>query len=92
MGIKHFFYWFLRNHKDCITTVPTKYPINSKNIVVDTLALDLNGIFHPAGSENIQVWSTCAQTEAVTETQEKKSKIDTNPEIRVFQRSMRNYK
>jgi 5'-3' exonuclease len=51
MGIKHFFFWFSKNHNDCITTVHTDTCLADRNILIDTLALDLNGIFHPAAQK-----------------------------------------
>jgi 5'-3' exoribonuclease 1 len=50
MGIKHFFQWFLNNHSECITIVPASDGIYN-NVSIDTLALDLNGIFHPSAQK-----------------------------------------
>ena len=49
MGIKHFWLWFKERYGDDIQTYNRK-SINSFNIEVDMLAIDMNGIFH-----------TCAQ-------------------------------
>lgn len=38
MGVKHFYYWYSRAHKSCISRV--------LSIPVDTLCIDMNGIFH----------------------------------------------
>lgn len=51
MGIKHFWLWFSKKHKDCITSIQTDTPLPRKNIRIDTLALDMNGIFHPAAQK-----------------------------------------
>jgi 5'-3' exoribonuclease 1 len=54
MGIKHFFQWFRRHHTECIETIPVHTPLTEINVEIDTLALDLNGIFHPAAQKVFQ--------------------------------------
>jgi 5'-3' exonuclease len=51
MGIKHFFAWFSQKHSACVTKVHVHDPIPQ---TIDTLALDLNGIFHPAAQKIFQ--------------------------------------
>lgn len=38
MGVKHFYYWYSRAHKSCISRVLSS--------PVDTLCIDMNGLFH----------------------------------------------
>jgi len=44
MGIKHFWIWFKKNFNEDINTV--NLSSNSAEISVDTLAIDMNGIYH----------------------------------------------
>jgi len=46
MGVKHFYLWYSRQFKDCLSSDP-QYPI-------DNLALDLNGLFHPVAQKVFQ--------------------------------------
>jgi len=48
MGIKHYFQWFLKSFPECHMTLPADEPIP---ITIDTLGLDLNGLFHPAAQK-----------------------------------------
>jgi 5'-3' exonuclease len=41
----------LKHHSNCIKTVRTDSSLPDNNIPIDTLALDLNGIFHPAAQK-----------------------------------------
>ncbi len=50
MGIKHFFSWFQKHHEDCIRVIPSNASLIDYQ-VVDALALDLNGIFHPCAQK-----------------------------------------
>lgn len=43
MGVKHFYLWYSKNFKQCLSSKP-QYPI-------DVLALDLNGLFHPVAQK-----------------------------------------
>lgn len=51
MGIKHFFQWYLRTQAESVQTLPVDAPVP---VPIDTLALDLNGIFHPAAQKIFQ--------------------------------------
>lgn len=52
MGIKHFWAgYMMKKHKDCIKTIATRTRLPEEGIDIDTLALDLNGIFHPAAQK-----------------------------------------
>lgn len=51
MGIKHFFYWFKQNHEDCLQSTNLVQTLPEQGIVVDVLALDLNGMFHTAAQK-----------------------------------------
>lgn len=51
MGIKHFFGWFQKHYPECISTHRKSVPLD---IDMDTLALDLNGIFHPCAQRVFQ--------------------------------------
>lgn len=48
MGIKHFFHWFKQNFPECVDSVRTEEPLR---VGIDTLGLDLNGIFHPVAQK-----------------------------------------
>lgn len=43
MGVKHFYLWYSRNFKDCLSSQPP--------MPIDVLALDLNGLFHPVAQQ-----------------------------------------
>jgi 5'-3' exoribonuclease 1 len=43
MGVKHFYLWYSRNFRSCLSSQP-QHPI-------DVLALDLNGLFHPVAQK-----------------------------------------
>lgn len=51
MGIKHYFQWFTKYHSDCMTVIK---PTDDVPIRIDTLGIDLNGIFHPAAQKVYQ--------------------------------------
>jgi 5'-3' exonuclease len=46
MGVKHFYLWYSRQFRDCLSNQP-QFPI-------DVLALDLNGLFHPVAQKVFQ--------------------------------------
>jgi 5'-3' exonuclease len=46
MGIKHFFFWYKKNFTSSITSLVKNQTLQSVNKPIDTLLLDLNGIFH----------------------------------------------
>jgi 5'-3' exonuclease len=46
MGIKHFFFWYKKNFTNSITSLEKNQTLPSINKPIDTLLLDLNGIFH----------------------------------------------
>lgn len=43
MGVKHFYLWYSRNFRSCLSAQPA-FPI-------DVLALDMNGLFHPVAQK-----------------------------------------
>lgn len=43
MGVKHFYLWYSKNFRECLSSKP-QHPI-------DVLALDLNGLFHPVAQK-----------------------------------------
>jgi 5'-3' exonuclease len=45
MGIKYFFSWFKKNFSNHIRTLTTSDK-NKLDVQIDTLLLDMNGIFH----------------------------------------------
>lgn len=45
MGVKHFYSWFKKHNKNSIVTLKKDETLP---VSMDTLSLDLNGIFHPA--------------------------------------------
>lgn len=49
MGVKHFYLWYSRNFKDCLSSEP--------QMPIDVLALDLNGLFHPVAQKVFQYGS-----------------------------------
>lgn len=49
MGVKHFYLWYSRQFKGCLSNQP-QFPI-------DVLALDLNGLFHPVAQKVFQYGS-----------------------------------
>ena len=51
MGIKHFFAWYRKTFPETITTHPKSRPLD---VDIDTLGLDLNGIFHPCAQKVFQ--------------------------------------
>ena len=51
MGIKYYWPWMTNNHSECITTIHSKDSLDKHNILIDTLALDLNGMFHPCAQK-----------------------------------------
>ena len=53
MGIKHFFSWFRKNYPETIETHNTTHH-STLDREIDTLALDLNGIFHPSAQKIFQ--------------------------------------
>lgn len=46
MGVKHFFYWFKDQFSEKIIRVSRNQTLSDINVGVDTLMLDMNGIFH----------------------------------------------
>lgn len=46
MGIKHFFFWYKKNFNNSISSLVKDQTLKSINKPIDTLLLDLNGIFH----------------------------------------------
>lgn len=55
MGIKHFFIWFKKNHSNCVQILNSNHnSLQSQGVLIDTLGLDLNGLFHPVAQEVFQ--------------------------------------
>ena len=54
MGIKHFFYWFYKQFSHHIHKLRKHENVGSKNIKIDTLMLDMNGIIHRAAQKNFK--------------------------------------
>lgn len=50
MGIKYFFKWFKTNYNGCITYI-NHYDRNPKNVDMDVLLIDMNGIIHNAAQK-----------------------------------------
>lgn len=52
MGIKHFFIWYRKHFGSCLDTINTQknqsWPVETR---IDTLCIDLNGVFHPAAQK-----------------------------------------
>jgi len=46
MGVKHFYLWYSRNFRGCLSGRPQS--------PIDVLALDLNGLFHPVAQKVFQ--------------------------------------
>lgn len=78
MGIKHFFYWFQKNHSDCIQVINKNQQITTN---IDTLALDLNGIFHPAAQKIFKYGSFKKLKSLMRKQSQKKLKQDVFKEI-----------
>ena len=57
MGIKHFWIWFKQNHGNSILSLNKKTASISTS--VDTLAIDMNGIFHEA-AQKVYRYGKCA--------------------------------
>lgn len=51
MGIKHFFYWLNETHSNCMFKVSSNQQLQDYDIFIDTLAIDLNGLFHGAAQK-----------------------------------------
>lgn len=54
MGIKHFFMWYTQNMQNTITSIKEKENFEKHNIKIDTLLLDLNGVFHNSAQKIFQ--------------------------------------
>jgi 5'-3' exonuclease len=46
MGIKHFFMWYKKNMSNNMKSLSEDETLRSKNVKIDNLLLDLNGVFH----------------------------------------------
>jgi 5'-3' exonuclease len=58
MGIKHFFGWFMKNNGGSLKPLAKRKGVPLKfDTPIDTLALDLNGMFHPSAQKIFQYGS-----------------------------------
>lgn len=81
MGIKHFFPWLCKNHANCVKTILTKDTLQQHNVVIDTLGLDLNGIFHPAAQKVFKYGQNVPQYLK----QKRKTRVTQSDRLRCFQ-------
>lgn len=51
MGIKHFFYWFKRRYEEHIHSISSYKQVD---MIIHTLAVDMNGLFHEAARNVIE--------------------------------------
>ena len=51
MGIKHFFIWFRKQFPEHIYNLNNSDTLESKDIHIDNLMIDMNGIFHNAAQK-----------------------------------------
>jgi 5'-3' exonuclease len=51
MGIKHFFIWYKQNFPECVNNLTEEVSTNAN---IDTLCIDLNGLFHPCAQKTYE--------------------------------------
>ena len=73
MGVKHFYMWYSRNFRECLTSAPSK--------PIDVLALDLNGLFHPVAQKVFQYGNYAPQRQFLSRPQRPKSMMHLFKEI-----------
>lgn len=81
MGIKHFFYWWKTNFKQHIHNVSKDDKLRDKDINIDTLLLDLNGIFHKSAQKIFKYGSSSENNSLLTNN---KAIIENNSENRIL--------
>jgi len=57
MGVKHFYYWYSRQWKECVTRLDQRHL--EQNPRIDTLCLDMNGLFHQSAQQVFE-YGNCA--------------------------------
>jgi 5'-3' exonuclease len=85
MGIKHLFQWFRRNYQASIKSI---YKTDGKSVLdqgiqIETLGLDLNGIFHPS-AQKVFRYGSCKPSERLLQTRSNDNVSMDELEIRMF--------